>query len=198
MVSREEAETEELSTVEEFILMALYARPPGGKGGKLRLQKIMFKLAEVFEELREELDFEPYSYGPYSEAVEEYRNMLENSGLISNTDLTEEGRRLAGAVWRRADEHVRKAVKSIVEFIEALEDDELLLYIYVTSPNMAEKSAVRENVMKNRVKIALRMLKKGVISIGMAAKLAGLSLNEMMKLVVRHGIKPFEAVVPSS
>ena len=196
-MSVEEAEAEELSTVEKFILMALYARPPGGKGGKLRLQKIMFKLAEVFEELREELDFEPYSYGPYSEAVEEYRSMLENSGLISNTELTEEGQRLAEKVWRQADEHTKKVVKSIVEFIEALEDDELLLYIYVTSPDMAEKSTVRENVMKNRVEIALRMLRKGVISIGMAAKLAGLPLNEMIKRAIERNIKPFEAVVPS-
>ena len=196
-MSVEEAEAEELSTVEKFILMALYARPPGGKGGKLRLQKIMFKLAEVFEELREELDFEPYSYGPYSEAVEEYRSMLENSGLISNTELTEEGQRLAEKVWRQADEHTKKVVKSIVEFIEALEDDELLLYIYVTSPDMAEKSTIRENVMKNRVEIALKMLRKGVISIGMAAKLAGLPLNEMIKRAIERNIKPFEAVVPS-
>ena len=198
MTGREEAGIEELSTVEKFILMVIYARPPGGKGGKLRLQKIMFKLAEVFEELGEELDFEPYSYGPYSEAVEEYRSMLENSGLISNTDLTEEGRWLAERIWRHADEHTRKVVKSIVDFMETLEDDELLLYIYVTSPEMAEKSTLREDVMKNRVEIALRMLRKGVISIGMAAKLAGLPLNEIIKRAVKRGIKPFEAVVPSS
>ena len=189
---------EELSVVEKFILMALYARPPSGRGGKLRLQEIMFKLAEVFGELRKELDFEPRGHGPYSKALEEHCSLLEDAGLLSNTNLTEEGRRIAEEVWRQADEHARKAVKSIVEFFESLEDDELLLYIYVTSPEMAEKSAIREDVMRNRVEIALRMLEKGVISIGMAAKLAGLPLDEMIRRAVERGIKPFEAAVSSN
>ncbi|RLE99521.1 MAG: hypothetical protein DRJ59_07920 [Thermoprotei archaeon] len=184
----------ELSAIERYMLMLLYAS--GGRvRGRLWLQKEMYALSRAFEDLREELDFEAYSYGPFSEALEESRDMMENSGLIREVErkveLTDAGARLAEFVWRQASDREREIVKGVAEFMGSLDQDELLLYTYVTY-GMAERSE-RRDVMKRRVSIALRMLREGKVSVGLAAKLAGMPITEFVKEAVKVGIKPFEA-----
>jgi len=85
----------------------------------------------------------------------------------------------------------KKIVKKVAEFLKNLDDDELLLYIYVTSPKMAEKSDIKEKILERRVEIALNMLRKGKVSVGLAAKLADLPVTEIRKRAVEAGIKPF-------
>jgi len=182
---------DELSATERIILMLLYSSR-GKVRGKLWFQKEMFELSKAFEELREELDFNAYSYGPFSEALDEYRDMLENSGLIENLKLTREGLSIAQRIWEQSSDREKKIVKKIADFLESLDDDELLLYIYVTSPGMAEKSEIREKILRRRVQIALKMLRKGKVSLGLAAKLADLPLNEIRKKAIEAGIKPFD------
>jgi hypothetical protein len=114
-----------LSPLEKYVLMLLYAG--GGAKGKLWFQTEVFVLSRAFEELAEELDFEAFSHGPpYSEALEWYRNALENSGLVVGTRLTEEGRAIAVTLWESASEREREIIKATAEFFESLERDELL------------------------------------------------------------------------
>ena len=134
----------ELSVTEKFILLLLYAGKEGVKG-PLWLQKEIFELAKSIRELAEELDFSAYSYGPWSEALTEARDMLENSGLIVSQEdgrlvLTEEGKKMAQILWHKTDEKIISLLKETREFLESLDWDELLLYIYSTSPTMADKS----------------------------------------------------------
>ncbi|NHV45103.1 MAG: hypothetical protein HA493_00450, partial [Candidatus Verstraetearchaeota archaeon] len=135
-----------LSIIEKYILMLLYVARK--TKGKLWFHKEMFLLSKAFNELAEELDFESYSFGPYSEALEEYRDRLENSGLIKKLELTEEGLRLAEELWKHEKEERKEIIKEIVEFLENLDEDELLLYIYVNYPEIADKSDIREKIMK--------------------------------------------------
>jgi len=176
-----------LSVIEKYILMIIYVAKK--IRGRLWFHKEMFLLSKAFNELAEELDFESYSYGPYSEALEEYRNMLENSGLIKKLELTEEGLRLAEELWKHEKEERKEIIKEIVEFLENLDEDELLLYIYVNYPEMAD---VEGKIMKRRKEIALKMLKEEKISISLAAKLAGLSIKELLEIARKQGIKPFD------
>jgi predicted HTH domain antitoxin len=60
-------------------------------------------------------------------------------------------------------------------------------------PDTAEKSDERDRILKNRKKIALKMLRDGKVSLSLAAKLAGLSVEEMTEEAIKHGIKPFDA-----
>ena len=46
--------------------------------------------------------------------------------------------------------------------------------------------------MRKRKEIALKMLREKKISLGLAAKLAGLSYFEILDEAIKHGIKPFE------
>jgi predicted HTH domain antitoxin len=179
----------ELSIVEKYILMLLYAH--GGKcKGNLWLHKEMFELAKVFKDLAEELDFTAFDYGPYSEALVEYKDMLENSGFIKDLSLTDKGYEVAKQLWENFKD--KEIIKATLEFLESLDEDELLLYIYVTSPESAEKSNVKDKIMRKRKEIALKMLREKKISLGLAAKLAGLSYFEMLDEAIKHGIKPFE------
>jgi predicted HTH domain antitoxin len=179
----------ELSIVEKYILMLLYAHE-GKCKGKLWLQKEMFELAKVFKDLAEELDFAAFDYGPYSEALAEYNDMLENSGFIKDLSLTDKGYEVAKQLWENFKD--KEIIKATSEFLESLDEDELLLYVYVTSPEYAEKSDVKEKIMRKRKEIALKMLREKKISLGLAAKLAGLSYFEMLDEVIKRGIKPFE------
>jgi uncharacterized protein YwgA len=179
-----------LSPLEKHVLMLLYAG--GGARGKLWFQKEVFVLSRAFEELAEEVDFEAFGYGPYSEAVEECRNALENSGLVIRTQLTGEGRIIAAMLWETASEREKEIIKAIAEFFESLERDELLLYMCVLYPDMVEKSREMDGVLKQREKIALRMLRDGKVSLSLAAVLAGLSVEEVVERAVERGIRLFE------
>jgi predicted HTH domain antitoxin len=180
-----------LSPLEKYILMLLYAG--GGARGKLWFQNEIFVLSRAFEELAEELDFEAFGSGPYSEAVEECRNALENSGLVIGTQLTGEGRIIAATLWEGASEREKEIIGATAEFFENLERDELLLYISAMYPDMIEKSMEMDRILKRREEIALRMLRDGKVSLSLAAKLAGLSVGEMAGEAIKHGIKPFDA-----
>jgi len=180
-----------LSAAERYILMLFYAA--GGKvRGKLWFQKEMFELSKAFNDLGEELDFDAYNYGPFSEGLEESRDMMENSGLIKELMLTDKGREIARTVWELADDRKKGIVKETAMFLENLDDDELLLYTYVTSPKMAARSDVVDRILNKRVEIALKMLEKGKVSVSLAAKLAGLPVTKMVEEAVKRGIKPFD------
>jgi len=113
----------ELSIVEKYILMLLYAHE-GKCKGNLWFQKEMFKLAEVFKELKR-LNFKSSSYGPYSETLEKYISRLEKSGLIKDLSLTEKGYEIAKLLWENFKE--REMIKANVDFLESLDPRKAIL-----------------------------------------------------------------------
>jgi uncharacterized protein YwgA len=175
-----------LSPLEKYILMLLYAG--GGTKGQLWFQKEIFVLSRAFEELAEETDFEAFGYGPYSEAVEECRNALENSGFVIGTRLTEEGKSIAKMLWEAASDLEKEIIKATAEFFESLSREELLLYICVMYPSMVEKSREIDRILKRREKIALKMLYDEKVSLSLAATLAGLSVEEMMEIALKYNM----------
>ena len=181
-----------LSPLEKYVLMLLYAG--GGAKGQLWFQKEVFVLSRAFEELAEEVDFEAFGYGPYSEAVEECRNALENSGLVRGTSLTEEGKVIAATLWEAASDREKEIIKATAEFFESLERDELLLYIYIMYPDMVEKSKEVDRILKQREKIALKMLCDEKVSLSLAAMLAGVSVEEMVEMALKRGVNPLSGI----
>jgi uncharacterized protein YwgA len=177
-----------LSQLEKYILILFYVG--GGAKGKLWFQKEIFVLSKAFEKLAEEVDFEAFGYGPYSEAVEECRNALENSGFVKRTSLTKKGRAIAAILWETISDREKEIIKATVEFFESLEKDELLLYISIMYFDMVEKNKKIDRILKQRKKIALRMLCNEKISLSLAAILAGLSVEEMLEKAIKKGFNP--------
>jgi len=71
------------------------------------------------------------------------------------------------------------------EIITKMTEEELLLYVCI-----AYKDRLKE-VLKRRVELAISLLEKGVVSVGLAAELAGMSLRDFLSELKRRGIKPY-------
>jgi predicted HTH domain antitoxin len=81
------------------------------------------------------------------------------------------------------------AIDSILDLIEDLNNDEIILYVYATSPEWATASKIRD-VIKNssaRLSLAEKMYKNNKISIEKAAEIAGKPLVEITLLLGAAG-----------
>lgn len=181
----------------EWILLMLYAAN-GKIPSKIHIQKALFIASRSIEELNEVLEFKAYRMGPWSE---ELSDALENaylSGLVSEVEdgliLTEQGVVKAEELWRKLDERYREVLSDIARFVKNMSEDELLIYIYVVY-GFSEKSDVVEKLLRRRRELAVSMFLKGLISVGLAAKIAGESLPKFIEYLRKKGIKPFEAEV---
>ena len=72
---------EQLNYVDKFILLLLGAKNSESIPGPIHLQKEMYVLQNLFTELADETDYEPYFLGPYSEIVANEAEHLNDSDL---------------------------------------------------------------------------------------------------------------------
>jgi len=106
--------------------------------------------------------------------------------------LSEEGMRIVEKVWHKLSEDVREVFGNVADFVSKLDKDELLLYTYIVFGGW-EKSDVVDKVLSRRVELAEKMYRRGIISIGLAAELAGMSVVEFVEYLKKRGYKPFVA-----
>jgi predicted HTH domain antitoxin len=106
--------------------------------------------------------------------------------------LSEEEMRIAEKAWRELPGDVRRVLSDVADFVSKLDKDELLLYTYVVFGSW-EKSDVVDKVLSRRVELAEKMYRRGVVSIGLAAELAGMSTAEFVEYLKKKGFKPFVA-----
>lgn len=71
------------------------------------------------------------------------------------------------------------------EIIEKMTEEELALYVYVAYHDVLKKA------LERRIEIAISLMEKGVISVGLAAKLAGMNVRDFISELKRRGIKPY-------
>lgn len=182
--------------IEEWTLSALYASKQRALKSKVHIQKALFLASKYINELKEELEFKAYRLGPYSEEVEDTIEVLESSNYTIKNEkgiaLTNKGLTKAREIWKKLEEDKKTILKNIIELVSKLDEDELLLYIY-TKYGFKEKSDIINKLLRKRKIIALKMLKKGVISTTLAAKIAGMPLREFIKYAKRKGVKIYIA-----
>ncbi|MCS7385783.1 MAG: UPF0175 family protein [archaeon GB-1867-005] len=181
---------------EEWTLSILYASKQKALKSKVHIQKALFLASKYINELKEELEFKAYRLGPYSEEVEDIIEVLESSNYTIKNEkrivLTSRGLTKAKEIWKKLEEDKKIILKNIVELINNLDEDELLLYIY-TKYGFKEKSDIIDKLLRKRKLIALNMLRKGVVSTSLAAKIAGMTLREFIKYAKRKGVKIYTA-----
>jgi len=181
----------ELSPVQAFMILLAGVRNRKHIKGKTWLQKEMFLIAKNTK-LKEMLDFEPHLYGPYSETVDVELENLEVMGLLEengNSQWTEEGRKYYKKISEKASRQILDLISEIKEELNDLSEDELLAYIYFGFPETTEEAVRLEKIMKNRVKLAIRLYKKGKVSIGKAADIADMDVKSFMDYLRSKEIK---------
>ncbi|MCD6348902.1 MAG: UPF0175 family protein [Candidatus Korarchaeota archaeon] len=176
---------------QDWILAILYLSPGRRVRSRIHLQKALFIASQYMKRVSESFEFVPYKYGPWSDQVVDVLEMLSNAGKV---ELEEDrGVRLmdieAGekAVQLLSREEVQMA-KEIMSLVNELDEEELLLYIYVNFGFAGKSEAANILEKERRFKIAVRMLRKGVVSTGMAAKLAGMPYEEFLKKIKEEGL----------
>lgn len=184
MTSPSENVLNRLEQSERFFFLLLYA-PINGKTsepirGKTWLQKEMYVISRNIPLLSDEMAYDSFRYGSFSETVEEIKDQYQISNYVESPKgmirLTLKGEKLASCIWQTIDPETRKLVQDVKEEFNDMTEDELLLFMYVTYPDTAESSDVKDKIMKDRFPLSVSLLKKGKVSLQKAAELAGMNV----------------------
>lgn len=186
---------EDLTTTQKYTLVLLGVDSHSSVKGNLWLQKELFLLANLYEDLEEESGFEPYLLGPHSEFVEEEIDDLSQSGLVermgSKLKLTEDGKDIYSVIAKHIDGKDLEVILDIKEFLNDLTEDELLGFIYFSYPKMRKESIKFETIKNNRENIAIKLFKKGKISTEKASEIAGISIENLIQKMKMQGIQVY-------
>jgi len=178
----------ELPLAHRLVLAMLGAEDAAPVPRKLWLQKELFYLARNKERMREALEFIPYLQGPWSEPTEQAMVDLRTMGLVDfdryggHLALTSAGIAAYRLVAEKIPFDLREEVAEVKRLMNDLTENELLLLVYETYPQMTNRSVVREKAMVDRVQYARRLFRKDKVSLERAAELAGVPVREFRRL----------------
>lgn len=183
---------EDLSEVKKNLLLLLSAKSNEAINGKLWYQKQLFLISKNNKKLEEEANFEAYFWGPYSELAESEMEELVQLGVVKQAGgkyiLTDIGKDIARTLSKKVSKDENQLIDDVKDFVNGLTKDELLLFIYISYPEMKEDAVEFKQLLPKRKEIAIAMYKKEKISVGKAAELAGVSTDEMIKILQERGV----------
>ncbi len=174
-----EPEIEQLNEVDRFIILLMGAKESEPIPGRLHLQKEIYLLQDLFQDLARDTDYDPYLFGRYSQVVTDELEELESSGLVTSRDglrLTEEGSAALAALKKKSSKREIEKVEEFKELLNDMTGDELLAFVYLSDPdqNSLETESVKyQRIIRNRKQLAISMYRKDKISAQKAAEIAG-------------------------
>ncbi len=181
----------DLDDEEKIVLFSLGALDNNPLRSKIKIQKLLFLISNVFKEYKDLLEFEPHLFGPYSETVEYILEDLIKLGLVvkdgSKYELTEKGKKLYSHL--KPKKELTNVIEDFKEFLNDLPDNEILAFVYVTYPDYISESAKWDELKKDRVRLAISLLKKEKISFGKAVEISGLKSKDFEDFLKKRGIK---------
>ena len=179
---------EQLNYVDQFILLLLGAKNSESIPGPIHLQKEMYVLQNLFTELADETDYEPYFLGSYSEIVANEAEHLKDSDLIraelGKFELTSDGKKVFDILKNKSNKEKIQKIEEFKELFNDLTKDELLAFIYFSYPsqNELEKESIEYAVLlQKRRKVAISLYQKDKISAQKAAQIAGEPLEDFLQ-----------------
>ena len=182
---------DELSITQKFAISIISANNQPLKG-KLWLQKGLFLLSKNIKNLDEDIIFESDLMGPYSEIVDEELEQLELMGLVkkdgNKISLTRYGGEISTIIKNNISNEEQDMINEFKELLSDLTDDELLAFIYFSFPDYTEESIKIRDILSKRKEIALKLFMKDKISIGKASEIAGISIEDIKKILIKKGI----------
>ena len=138
----------------DFILLLLNAVNKKKINGKLCFQKEMFLVVkEICPDLEDDLNFEPYHYGPFSKKLAILLDQLERDSLISidrfadtcNYSITSEGVKKVSEL--NVSPEIIEKISNLKIASNKLGYKGLLRYVYFNYPEYAEKSKIKNRVL---------------------------------------------------
>ncbi len=156
------------------------------------LQKAIFFLSRGFPVLEKKLVFRSHRFGPHSYKLEEkILDALINEEIleekIRSRDkiffFTEEGKRLGKEAFNLLTKKEQKVIDWIVDQLIGLTLDELLALVYYTYDDMTVNSEIKKEIDSKRKKLALSLFQKEKITFEKASEIAGLSKDELKKII---------------
>ncbi len=158
----------------KFIILLTNANDEPIKG-MLKLQKMMYLLSDLMDEVKEQCSYVADNYGPYSKVVAKEARYLEQIGVLTGNvgeiALTQMGKEIAQELYKNEDEELLEILNEYKDFLNSMTRNELLAYIYSAHPDMIKESIEYENLKPNMEKYVMSMVKKHIISSQRAAEL---------------------------
>lgn len=184
-----------LSGIQRYVLVLLQSNGFKAIKGNLWLQKELFLLSQSYEDLKEESEFESYLLGPHSEVIEEEFSDLIQVGLVTKEGykikLTNLGKKIALKISEKINDEGKQLVSDLKEFLNDLSEDELLGFIYFSYPKMRKESLKFQKIKSKRESIAISLYRKGKVSLGKAAEIAGMTMETFISLLKRMNIEVY-------
>ena len=181
---------EDMSELQKIMVILLYSNDEEPIIGKtkfdkeLKLQKEVFLVSQNIPEIGKESSFDADYYGPYSETVaEEFKGLALDDVVQDNQTsirLLPLGKGIAKELIKEYNKKILDIVSDFKKLLNNMSQEEILTLIYTSFPDYTEESVVKEDVMKNRIKLAIQLYKKGKISLERASEIAGLTLEKLM------------------
>lgn len=163
--------------------------------GKLKLQKIMYLLADRIDAIREQSSFEPDMLGPYSEVVDEESQYLQDIGVFAMNPyqiaLTPQGKAIAEVLEKKEKPHVLQFLKDYKKFLNDMSSNELLCFVYSAYPDMTDESVEYKRLKPIMEDTILNLVKKKKISLERASELLKKSLDYVIKKMKEKGVTIF-------
>lgn len=185
---------ENLGEVKKNLLLLLTAKSNAPFIGKLWYQKELFLLSKNNKDLNEEAGFDAYLWGPHSELADSEMEEFVQLGVVkmlgSKYILTPLGMDIAKAIKSNKEE--KELIEDVKNFLNDLSKDELLLFTYISYPEMCEESVEFKNLLPKRKDIAMNLYEKNKVSIGKAAEIAGISIDSMIKILKQNKLYKVE------
>lgn len=179
------------NSLHKFIILLTHANDEPIRG-KLKLQKMMFVLSQIIDDIIEQSSDEVDNCGPYSEIVGEELRYMKQENILSESygkiSLTNKGKRLAKELAKYVDESTTDLLKECKLFFNDMTSKELLTYVYLAYPKMVEESLEYTNLKPFMEDQVFSLIKKEKITSLRAAELLHKTQAEIMKKMRDRGL----------
>lgn len=131
-----------LNDEEKLVLYAIGAVDNSPLKSRIKIQKLMFLISNVFKDFQGLLHFEPHLFGPYSETLDNVLESLIRLGYVqtigSNFRLTKSGLNAYSSLKPKPE--LARVIDDFKRFLNDLNDEEVLAFVYVSYPKYISES----------------------------------------------------------
>lgn len=174
---------DDLDIVERYMILLLGVKDFEPVLNRAYLQREMYVMSQMFENLSVKTNYQPYFLGPYSATVSGSITSLTNLELIrmktDRIELTRSGKQCFTMLKNIANEQTIQKIAESKVYLNDLSTDELSVIIHFSYLSKHE-TLNDEDVLKSRKQIAVSLYQKNKVDAQKAADIAGETLKDFL------------------